>query len=119
MLTENSSQLEAGKSLEMSGQGREDPTIPRHPSGQGSSATDNPAGLSGQGSEPPPSRPRLRFAFKRPPVNDHIRPPSPTPLSDPSPPCIMEETDGLRRLTRDLGLSSQSEPMNIQPELDP
>ncbi len=52
-LTENSSQPEAGKSLEMSGQGREDPTIHRYPSGQGSTTADNPAGLSGQGSIPP------------------------------------------------------------------
>ncbi len=121
MLTENSSQPEAGKSLEMSGQGRENPTIPCHPSGQGSIATDNPAGLSGQRSEPPPFQTRLRFAFKKPPVNDPIRTPSPTPISDPSSPCIMEETDGYDTpsLTRDLGLGNQSEPMNIRPKSDP
>ncbi len=54
-------------------------------------------------------------------MNDTLRTPSPTPISDPSPPRIMEETDGYDTpsLAQELGLGSQSEPMDIQPELDP
>jgi hypothetical protein len=63
---ENCSKQEAGKYLQMSGQGREDPTIRHYPSGQGSATADNPSGLSGQGSKPPSFKPQLRFAFKRP-----------------------------------------------------
>ena len=92
---EDSSLPEAGKSLEMSGQGRGDSTIFCDPSGQGSATAVNPSGLSEQGSNPPLSKPQLRFTFKKPVISDPVRTPSPSPSSDPSPPCVMEEM-GLR-----------------------
>ncbi len=52
-------------------------------------------------------------------MNDPIRTPSPTPISDPSPPGIMEEGDvyDTPSFAQELGLGSQSGPMYIQPEI--
>jgi hypothetical protein len=63
----------------------------------------------------------LRFAFKKTVIREPIRTPSPTPSSDPSPPCVMEETDGYDTpdLAQELGLNCQSEPMDTPPESFP
>ena len=94
ILPEDLREVPAGTSPEASGQGRGEPANIRVKSGQGS---ENPALFrepSGQGSDSPSAEPSLQFALEKPRSDVPFPTPTPTSVTDPSHPCVIEETEG-------------------------